>query len=402
MIHVCFAVYDPLGTYSKYAAAAICSIFENTREKVQIHLLHDETVKKETYELFVHLCKKYGQEISFYKLNVAEFDSVASLTCHFTVGTLFRLKIASLLPSSVHRIIYLDADIIVNLDICFLWSIDLGLNTVAACIDPMVSNGNVDPWPCLAGMTKREHYFNAGVMLLNLDCLRERGDFFKEAISFLREFPKCHLTDQDVMNSFFQKSVIFLPRRYNLFTKLLRDCEDIPTEGIYHFADDFMHFENPKIFDRKFFHYLLKTPWGNSDFCEYFIWNCIQEKCQRSAVRQMLMNRILELGVKCILFGASGLILEMCMKYLPWLMNRVDYCIDNNVLLQSSHTEDVMVYAPEKLMDEEKENIVIMIASLHYSGIKKQLESYGLEEDKNFFDIRILLLPEQGGFLLKL
>ncbi len=44
MIHVCFSLYDASGAYSKYTGTAICSVLENTKENITIHLLHDSTL----------------------------------------------------------------------------------------------------------------------------------------------------------------------------------------------------------------------------------------------------------------------------------------------------------------------------------------------------------------------
>lgn len=53
MIHVCYALYDKNGKYSKLTGTSICSLFENTKAWVTIHLLHDHTLTEENRAKFI-------------------------------------------------------------------------------------------------------------------------------------------------------------------------------------------------------------------------------------------------------------------------------------------------------------------------------------------------------------
>ena len=66
MIHVCYAMADKQGTYSKYIGASMCSLFDHTDAWVTVHLLHDETLTEENRERFVRLVRECGQQIFFY------------------------------------------------------------------------------------------------------------------------------------------------------------------------------------------------------------------------------------------------------------------------------------------------------------------------------------------------
>ena len=64
MIHVCYALFDRDGTYSKFIGTSILSMFENTQEKVTIHLIHDSTLTDENRKKFMRLVLDYDQDIS--------------------------------------------------------------------------------------------------------------------------------------------------------------------------------------------------------------------------------------------------------------------------------------------------------------------------------------------------
>ena len=125
MIHVCFGVYDKDGRYSKFTGTAIASIFDNTTSEVTVHILHDNTMTLANYEKFVYLAGKYGQHIKFYnveKICAEKISRIISMipaikTARVSIGALFRLLIHDVIPIDVKKIIYLDSDIIVNLDV---------------------------------------------------------------------------------------------------------------------------------------------------------------------------------------------------------------------------------------------------------------------------------------------
>lgn len=94
------------------------------------------------------------------------------------VTTYYKLLIADLLPRSFHRVIWLDCDLVVDRDLSHLWDTDLAGRHALAVPDraiPLVSSRNgVAHYRQLA---IREHakYFNAGVMVVNLDLWRKEG-----------------------------------------------------------------------------------------------------------------------------------------------------------------------------------------------------------------------------------
>lgn len=57
MIHVAFCVNDANGSYVRHTAATIASIFENTKDKVTVHLIHDETLTDENKDRLLEVEK---------------------------------------------------------------------------------------------------------------------------------------------------------------------------------------------------------------------------------------------------------------------------------------------------------------------------------------------------------
>ena len=236
-IHVALAVYDPSGTYSQHAGVTITSIFENTKSKVIVHILHDDTLTEDNRRKFIRTAEKYNQTIEFVDVTVytkSLSQKIKKLTTHFTVGTLYRLFIPEIF-SSLSRIIYLDCDIIVNLDINELWDIDLGNNCFAGCLDEYIQKLSMFSYiyvMCLLGGCKPSLYVNAGVLVMNLNHIRtfaNVSEIFKNWIEY--HIHSAIFTDQDFVNSLFIDSIKRIDRRFN---RQLWDYSDDLSNAIIH------------------------------------------------------------------------------------------------------------------------------------------------------------------------
>ena len=199
-IHVCFAIYDKSGQYSKYLGVAILSLLKNTANKVYIHIVSDGSLTDSNISKFEHLVLRYGQHISFYTINSGRLESFRGQVKTYTIGTLFRFFLLDVLPNDIERIIYLDDDILVNVDIKELWHIDLKGNLIAACHDQGLGELSIGPAPCVEGKVLLCDYFNAGVMIMDLKSIRCNENFSEMCIKMLNANPNYIFVDQDIFN----------------------------------------------------------------------------------------------------------------------------------------------------------------------------------------------------------
>jgi len=129
MVHVCFGLHDEDGRYSKFTGTAILSMFENCPAPppcITVHILHDNTLADDNREKFLSIAESYGQLIKFYnveKICADEINYISQLfkmehtSEIFSIGKFYRLLAPQIFPDEIEKIIYLDSDIIVNLDI---------------------------------------------------------------------------------------------------------------------------------------------------------------------------------------------------------------------------------------------------------------------------------------------
>lgn len=116
---------------------------------------------------------------------------------HLNRSTLFRLGLEKLAPKNCRRILYLDSDLIVLRDICELWHTDLRGYPIGAVVD-----GFVDP----EAFARRWHlpfparYFNAGVLLINLEEVRAKHVFSTAIELIVKQGDNFKYNDQDALN----------------------------------------------------------------------------------------------------------------------------------------------------------------------------------------------------------
>jgi lipopolysaccharide biosynthesis glycosyltransferase len=137
----------------------------------------------------------------------------------YSSASLGRLHLSQIIPHSVDRIVYLDADTLVLSDLAELSAVDLGPGGLGAVVDPWaptrrlgLSDGRLERAEVGAAAPG---YFNAGVLVVDMVAWRaanisERAiDMYREHAAGLRSL------DQDVLNILFAGRWTALSRRWN-------------------------------------------------------------------------------------------------------------------------------------------------------------------------------------------
>lgn len=393
MINICFPLFDKYGTYSKYEGVALYSLLGNTKEKVRVHVLCDETVSEDNRNKLFLICREFSQELTFHDVSLPESLFDLSSLKNFTIGTLFRLKLAEVLPQDIDELIYLDADLVINLDIAELWNIDIGDNYVLAMKDsgfyPTRSR-----WLFSDGILSWESYFNAGVMKLNLKKIRVDFDLLNDAMVFLMKYPEVPYLDQDALNYLFAGKVGFIPEYFNRFTSQCRKKSEQLKPAIYHFAGDHPYAVPKEPFDILFFDYLGKTPWGDPEnISSYYRAQLLKRDESISIFRDVLKN---SRGKQLVFWGATGLLTETIVGMFD--VTEGDFFVDNNERLFGKSILGMPVYSPSKIADCIGQVFVVVISNLWYREIKQELEKLGLKEHADFIDGRWLLREDEFGY----
>ncbi|MBQ4404627.1 MAG: glycosyltransferase family 8 protein [Selenomonadaceae bacterium] len=276
MIHVCLCFRDKTGRYAKFAATTMLSIFENTRSKVTVHIVHDNTLTPDNRDRFFYLAGRYGQFVSFYNLDELCPEKLARIIefvpdvdkSRVTVGAFYKLLIPQVLPKNIDKVIFLDPDVLVNLDLSELWQTELDDKAMGVVTE--AANGtNSDKafLLCSEEMVKAEDYFNSGVLLMNLNVLRDEEETIMQGIKFRGDNPKQKFLDQTVLNYCFSTRTLKLPLKFNRFVRNERRDKLSPGKKIYHFVGFAskigMEMDDP--FNKLWMNSFIKTPFFDEE-----------------------------------------------------------------------------------------------------------------------------------------
>ena len=187
----------------------------NQDTDITFHLIIDESVTqkarcdlKETVEKFVN------KRIVFYEVDSQRTKGLPTRTIFgITQATYYRLYLTEIIPQTIDKVLYFDGDIIVRHSLASLWETDLTGYAVAAAID--MSSANIEYYNRLRYPSDLG-YFNAGVLLINLDYWRKHHviNRFSDFISTHCDIIRCE--DQDVLNVVFCNQKLWIPVKYNL------------------------------------------------------------------------------------------------------------------------------------------------------------------------------------------
>jgi lipopolysaccharide biosynthesis glycosyltransferase len=193
MIHICCAAER---NYIAHSAAMLVSAARNRGENaLHIHYLHGPRFPRRAQSRLDRCLHSLGATISFSEILD---EAVAGLaTRGFTrKATWYRIRLPELLPD-VERTLYLDVDTIVLSDLTPLWETDLGDNYLAAVTNIFQPN---DVSRAAKLGIKPSSYFNAGVLLMNLELMRREGAS-QAVYRFATQNPvQVSWRDQDALN----------------------------------------------------------------------------------------------------------------------------------------------------------------------------------------------------------
>lgn len=216
--------------YAPYYGVMLTSLFQNNSDvPFNIHLLTDRSWSQAMTEKFDNLTRKFNSTFHVYWVDeqvLADFP----IKAHITLPTYYNLCASALLPDSIHRIIYMDGDMIVNGDIRPLWNLDLQGNACAQVTG--AAYYDEEQYERL-GYDKKYGVYNNGIVVYDFDQLRQM-DYSHKAIQFIIDNPeKVTWMDQDAMNALLHDKTLRLPYRYNFQTLALTK------ERWQHYDDDF-------------------------------------------------------------------------------------------------------------------------------------------------------------------
>ena len=262
MIHVAYC-FDR--NYRQHVAASIASVllnFGGDGAELHIHLVTDST-DAEFEQRLDRFRRTYRARIEVLHVTPEQAGRVSSLPTvdekirYMPSATWFRMLLPALLPS-VDRLIYLDADTIVQGDLRPLWDTDLAGAPLAAVQDMSAKS--------MAARLGLPQYVNSGVMLFDMVQWRAAGLVEAGLTCGRRNASRIVFADQCVFNMLLEDRIRLLPAKWNAFATARNRTTDFSGASIIHYITEDKPwqawYENPA--GRLYWRYLDVSPWAGT------------------------------------------------------------------------------------------------------------------------------------------
>lgn len=278
--------------YLKYCITMLLSLFDHNEGKgIRVHLLANALTDEELTKVR-SVVEKHGADFASYDVGNLLLDTLPKGQYgYITPATYARLFLSILLPQEVKRVIYLDCDLLVMDSLQPLWEYPLDEGYEIGAVEDSCSAN--EGYYNRLHLSKEEHrYFNAGVLLIDLEAWRQ-ADFVGRAKDLLgRRDLQLDYADQDVLNVLSVGKTKYLPFRFNLQEAMLRKY--VPEIGVEAREAIVESLSCPAIIH---FTYLLK-PWCYTSFHPYkrhFYYYFDQTEWRGERPKPTLKERILRM-----------------------------------------------------------------------------------------------------------
>lgn len=197
--------------YSKLMQIAMKSIIStaSTEYQYNIHILYTNLSEKSIQEISAFSNENFKFFFTDMTDRLKNISSKLFTRDYYSKTTYFRLFIPNMYPEYT-KALYLDSDIIVLDDISKLYDYDLGTNLLGATKDESVQiiqefQNYTEKYLGI----NHERYFNAGILVMNLEELRN-FDFENKFLSLLGQIKFNVAQDQDYLNVICKDRVTYI------------------------------------------------------------------------------------------------------------------------------------------------------------------------------------------------
>lgn len=271
-VSISFSVSD---NYVQHMAVLVASLlYYSPRSTFIFHVLtksiSDENISKLRLmeEWYNHRC-----QFKIHLVDSKRFNAYPLPLEHITQEMYYRFLLPNLLADEA-RTIYMDVDILAKKDITPLWEYDLQGAWLGGVADPK-SDSKFPDYQKRIGLIPHSTYFNSGVLLMDLEQLRQIN-FEVKCMNRVAELnTRLAWPDQDVINLIAAEKILPLPTYFNYMP--LCKVEHKRDIVLQHYASFTTKpwcyiWNNTSRFP--YFRFLLKTPFKNN--APKFIWNHIK------------------------------------------------------------------------------------------------------------------------------
>lgn len=201
--------------YFQHFLVVLISILKNHKKRnVIIHLIY-ENLEIEDFQVLERISNKYKFFLNLIDLTGKIDIKNVPVSRYYSQAIYFRLLIPELLPGALKKVLFLDADVMLNGNIEKIFDIDID-NYYAAAVEDEEVMLSIENTRKRLLMSDTANYFNAGILMINTKKWRQNS-LKEKCVNFIdKNFYRMYLNDQDVLNSVINGNWYPLDPKYNL------------------------------------------------------------------------------------------------------------------------------------------------------------------------------------------
>lgn len=202
--------------YLKYTTVMLYSLFVNNDIDIAVYLPYTELSEEDINFLNGFISLFSNKTFHPFKIS-KDFDSKVTSHNGISIETYYRILAIDMLPKELDRILYLDVDMVIQGPLRTLYETDITGHPFAVCEDILGKlNGFHEANKYRMRIPTEYSYFNAGVMLFNLEYLRKNKCAEEIINRVYKNQDKYEYNDQDVLNEMYYDKLVWLPwDKYN-------------------------------------------------------------------------------------------------------------------------------------------------------------------------------------------
>jgi len=239
---------------------------------------------------------------------------------------------------------------------------------------------------CRDEIVDGDNYFNAGVLVLNLERIRQFEELLMRGVEFIADNPQYNFFDQDILNYCFSKNFIKLSSTFNSYVVIERQNNSSPGKKIYHYLSQALKLDGRDIFNRLWFKYFAKTAWFNVDTLFNVGEGAIQ-MCDDLKVSALKISILTSKKRRAFFIAPSSI---------DAVKNMFE--IEDNEEIIPVNSEDSL-NSVMKSLHEAGGNKIFFVLDLRFKSIKKILEDNGFVEGKDFLNGLNFLVEVNGAVI---
>lgn len=207
-------VYASDNNFAEMLGISMISLFENNTEceEIVVYIL-DDNISDDNKNKLNSIGGKYNRKLVFIKVGNVLIDKMKQQ--RGSLSTFSRLYLQILLPDYIDKVIYLDCDILIKENIQTLYDLNIS-DYYCAGVNDCVSSNHLN----IIGLNSDNCYFNAGVLLINLEIWRKKN-IIEKFINFSERFDNdVPYADQGIINGVVSIKSMIIDIKYNCYTAL--------------------------------------------------------------------------------------------------------------------------------------------------------------------------------------